>query len=110
LGASVQNFTQLCGRANFIYILLFAVGYNDAISRWIREQHQIVCNSWKKPPARLCPEIWQQKNWLLHHDNTPSHISFFTREFLIKNNKTIVLLQPYFSVSPIADKIERPPF
>jgi hypothetical protein len=59
--------------------------------------------------GRLCPEIWQQKNWLMHHDNTPSHTSFFTKEFLTKN-KTIVLLPPYVSVSLIADKIERPPF
>jgi hypothetical protein len=51
------------------------------------------------------PEIWQQKNWLLHHDNTPSHT--FTREFLTKNNMTVIppctLL---FSVSPIEDKLK----
>jgi hypothetical protein len=33
---------------------------------------------------RLLPELWWQKNWLLHHDNAPSHTSFFTREFLTK--------------------------
>jgi hypothetical protein len=26
---------------------------------------------------RLCPELWRQKNWLLHHDNAPSLASFF---------------------------------
>jgi hypothetical protein len=26
-------------------------------------------------------ELWRQKNWLLHHDNAPSHTSVFTREF-----------------------------
>jgi hypothetical protein len=30
---------------------------------------------------RLRPELWPQRNWLLHHDNTPSHTSFFTKEF-----------------------------
>jgi hypothetical protein len=51
---------------------------------------------------RLCPELWQQ-NWLLHHDNAPSHTSFLTR-----NNMTIVPHPPYFSrVSPIQDKTER---
>jgi hypothetical protein len=28
---------------------------------------------------RLRPELWRQKNWLLHHDNAPSHTSFFTK-------------------------------
>jgi hypothetical protein len=26
---------------------------------------------------RLRPELWGQKNWLLHHDSAPSHTSFF---------------------------------
>jgi hypothetical protein len=26
---------------------------------------------------RLLPEIWRQKNWLLHHDNAPLRIFFF---------------------------------
>jgi hypothetical protein len=30
---------------------------------------------------KLHSEIWRQKNWLLHHGNAPSHISFFIREF-----------------------------
>jgi hypothetical protein len=25
---------------------------------------------------RVLPELWRQKNWLLHHDNAPSHTSF----------------------------------
>jgi hypothetical protein len=29
----------------------------------------------------LRPELWQQKYWMLHNDNTSSHTSFFTREF-----------------------------
>jgi hypothetical protein len=32
----------------------------------------------------LRPELWRQKNWLLHHDNVTFHTSFFTREFLTK--------------------------
>jgi hypothetical protein len=35
---------------------------------------------------RLRPELLRHENWLLHHDNAPSHTSFFTREFL--TNKT----------------------
>jgi hypothetical protein len=66
---------------------------------------------------RLRPEIWRQ-NWLLHHNNAPSHTSFFTREFLTKNNMTGIPHPPYspdlapcnFSVSRIEDKTERSPF
>jgi hypothetical protein len=43
---------------------------------------------------RLRPELWRQRNSLLHYDNAPSHTSFCTREFLTNN----------FSVSLIADK------
>jgi hypothetical protein len=38
---------------------------------------------------RLRSEIWLQKNWLLHHDNAPSHTSFLTRESLTKNNTNV---------------------
>jgi hypothetical protein len=60
---------------------------------------------------RLRPELWQQRNWLLHRKNAPSHISFYTAEFLTKNQHDY-RPQPtlVFSVSPIEDKTERPPF
>jgi hypothetical protein len=56
------------------------------------------------------PELWRQKNWLMNQDNAPSHTSFFTRKFLTKSNMAVVPHPPYFSVSPIEDKTERPPF
>jgi hypothetical protein len=59
---------------------------------------------------RLRRELWRQNNWLLHHDNAPSHASFFIREFLTINNMTVVPRPPYFSVSPIENKAERLPF
>jgi hypothetical protein len=55
---------------------------------------------------RLWPELWRQKNWLLHQDNTPSHTSFFTSEFLTKDNMTVVPHPPYFSVSPLKIKLK----
>jgi hypothetical protein len=58
--------------------------------------------------AKTRPELWQQ-NWLLHHDNAPSNTSFSTRGFLTRNNMAIVP-HKLFSVSPIQDKTERPPF
>jgi hypothetical protein len=47
---------------------------------------------------RLCPELWRQKNGLLHHDNAPSHTSFFTRESLAKNIMSAIPQPPYFSL------------
>ncbi|UYV75779.1 hypothetical protein LAZ67_13001318 [Cordylochernes scorpioides] len=32
------------------------------------------------------PDLWKNKNWLLHHDNAPAHISLLVRDFLAKNN------------------------
>jgi hypothetical protein len=49
---------------------------------------------------RLHPEFWQENNWLLHHSNTPSHTSFFTREFLTRKNMTVIPHPPYFSFFP----------
>jgi hypothetical protein len=50
-------------------------------------------------------KMCKQKSWLLHHDNTTAHISFFAREFLTKNNITVVPQPPYFSASPNEDKM-----
>jgi hypothetical protein len=36
---------------------------------------------------RLRPELWRQKNWLLHRDNTLPLTSFCNREFFTKNNR-----------------------
>jgi hypothetical protein len=44
---------------------------------------------------RLIPELWREKNWLLHHDNAPSHASFSIRELLAKRNMTFVPNPPY---------------
>jgi hypothetical protein len=54
---------------------------------------------------RLHPKLWQQKNWLLHHDNAPSQTSFLTWEFFYQKQHDCspppTLL---FFVSPIKDK------
>ena len=36
-------------------------------------------NVWSKQP-----EMWKNRNWLLHHDNAPAHTSLVLREFLTK--------------------------
>jgi hypothetical protein len=49
---------------------------------------------------RLRPELWRQKNWLLHHDNAPFHYSSFTSEFVTKNNMTVVSIHSTFLFPP----------
>jgi hypothetical protein len=44
---------------------------------------------------------------LFHHDNVPSHIFFFTKEFFAKNNTTQVPRPTLlFSVSQIEEKLK----
>jgi len=41
--------------------------------------------------------MWKNGDWLLHHDNAPTHTSLVVREFLTKNNMTTV---PHPAYSP----------
>jgi hypothetical protein len=41
-----------------------------------------------------------RKNWLMNHDNAPSHTYSFARTFLTKNNITVVPHPPYSSLCP----------
>ncbi|UYV76613.1 hypothetical protein LAZ67_14001466 [Cordylochernes scorpioides] len=34
------------------------------------------------------PDLWKNKNWLLHHDNAPAHTSLLVRDFLAKKQHT----------------------
>ncbi|UYV85018.1 hypothetical protein LAZ67_X004290 [Cordylochernes scorpioides] len=43
------------------------------------------------------PDLWKNKNWLLHHDNAPAHTSLLVRDFLAKNN---TLMMPHLPYSP----------
>ncbi|UYV61861.1 hypothetical protein LAZ67_1006871 [Cordylochernes scorpioides] len=43
-----------------------------------------------------CLDLWENKNWLLHHDNAPAHTSLLVRDFLAKNN-TLMMPQPPYS-------------
>ncbi|UYV70168.1 hypothetical protein LAZ67_7002057 [Cordylochernes scorpioides] len=59
------------------------------------------------------PDLWKNKNWLLHHDNAPAHTSLLVREFLAKTN-TLMMPQPPYSpdLSPcdffLFPKLKRP--
>ncbi|UYV73900.1 hypothetical protein LAZ67_11001345 [Cordylochernes scorpioides] len=41
------------------------------------------------------PDLWKNKNWLLHHDNAPAHISLLVRDILSKNNTLMMPQRPY---------------
>jgi histone-lysine N-methyltransferase SETMAR len=44
---------------------------------------------------RKRPEFPRNHNWLLHRDNTPTHTSLKTTEFMTNNNMVIVPHPPY---------------
>ncbi|UYV67517.1 hypothetical protein LAZ67_5001062 [Cordylochernes scorpioides] len=46
------------------------------------------------------PDLWKNKNWLLHHDNAPAHTSLLVRDFLAKNNILMMPQPPYSSDLP----------
>jgi hypothetical protein len=46
------------------------------------------------------PELWRQKNWLIHHDSALSGTFFFTREFFTQNSINVIPHPPYFSLFP----------
>jgi hypothetical protein len=71
-------------------------------SSWQAKQ-SILCGvlqRMRKNVRKLRLELWRQKNWLLHHDNAPPHTSFLIREFLTKNNMTVVPHPLYFPLFP----------
>ncbi|UYV68865.1 hypothetical protein LAZ67_6001340 [Cordylochernes scorpioides] len=41
------------------------------------------------------PDLWKNKNWLLHHNNAPAHTSLLVRDFLAKNNILMMPQPPY---------------
>ena len=42
------------------------------------------------------PEMWKNKSWILHHDNTPVYMPLSTWQYLAKNNIPL-LEQPLYS-------------
>jgi transposase len=44
---------------------------------------------------RKRPELWRNHNWLLHHENAPTHTSLKTIEFVTNNSMVIVPHPPY---------------
>jgi len=40
-------------------------------------------------------ELWQDKSWLLHHDNAPAHNALSIRQFLAEKNIAVLEQPPY---------------
>jgi hypothetical protein len=59
---------------------------------------------------KMCEDLARNFGDVFHHDKAPSLTFFFTQEYFIKNNMTVVSHPPNFSVSLIDDKTERSPF
>ena len=41
-------------------------------------------------------ELWRTRSWLLHHDNALAHNALGIREFLAKNNISVLQQPPYY--------------
>jgi transposase len=39
--------------------------------------------------------MWTNQSWVFHHDNAPAHSWFLVRNFLAKNETTVVPQPPY---------------
>ncbi|UYV66949.1 hypothetical protein LAZ67_4003429 [Cordylochernes scorpioides] len=61
-----------------------------------KEYYLQVMRNLREAIRQKCPDLWKNKNWLLHHDNAPAHTSLLVRDFLAKNN-TLMMPQPPYS-------------
>ncbi|UYV75689.1 hypothetical protein LAZ67_13001022 [Cordylochernes scorpioides] len=51
-----------------------------------KEYYLQVMRNFREAIRQKRPDLWKNKNWLLHHDNAPAHTSLLVRDFLAKNN------------------------
>ncbi|UYV67063.1 GART, partial [Cordylochernes scorpioides] len=61
-----------------------------------KEYYLQVMRNLREAICQKRPDLWKNKNWLLHHDNAPAHTSLLVRDFLAKNN-TLMMPQPPYS-------------
>ncbi|KAG5338923.1 MOS1T transposase, partial [Acromyrmex heyeri] len=63
--------------------------------RITKEYYLQVMRNLREAIRQKRPDLWKNKNWLLHHDNAPAHTSLLVREFLAKNNALMMPQPPY---------------
>ncbi|UYV68987.1 hypothetical protein LAZ67_6001900 [Cordylochernes scorpioides] len=61
-----------------------------------KEYYLQVMRNLREAIRQKLPDLWKNKNWLLHHDKAPAHTSLLVRDFLAKNN-TLMMPQPPYS-------------
>ena len=61
-----------------------------------KEYYLQVMRNLREAICQRLPDLWKNKNWLLHHDNAPAHTSLLVGKFLAKNN-TLIMPQPLYS-------------
>ena len=60
-----------------------------------KEFYLAVLKRLREAVRRKRPQLWTNQSWVLHHDNAPAHSSFLVRNFLAKNETTVVPQPPY---------------
>ncbi|UYV77797.1 hypothetical protein LAZ67_15002329 [Cordylochernes scorpioides] len=60
-----------------------------------KEYYLQVMRNLREAICQKRPDLWKNKNWLLHHDNAPAHTSLLVRDFLAKNNALMMPQPPY---------------
>ena len=63
--------------------------------RTINDLEALTGVSWSSCQWILTEELWRSVEWLLHHDNAPTHTALSVRQFLTKNRMTSASHPPY---------------
>ncbi|UYV75887.1 CLCN3 [Cordylochernes scorpioides] len=62
-----------------------------------KEYYLQVMRNLREAIRQKLPDLWKNKNWLLHHDNAPAHKSLLVRDFFGQNQHTNDAAQPPYS-------------
>ena len=60
-----------------------------------KEFYKTVLQRLRDAVRRHRPEMWRSGNWILHHDNAPSHRAVTTNKFMAKHNIPSLPHPPY---------------
>lgn len=60
-----------------------------------KKYYQEVLHCLRDAVRRKRPDLWESRNWQLHHDNAPAHSSRLIQDFLAKHGIPQVRQAPY---------------
>ena len=60
-----------------------------------KQLYQEVLAHLRDAVRRKRPEMWENQNWMLHHDNAPAYVSLLIRSYLAKHQTSVVPHPPY---------------